>query len=33
MALISIVFFGKKEKPKKPKVIQRKNVNTNRKKI
>jgi len=33
MAITSIIFFGKKEKPKKPKVMQRKNIKTNRKKI
>ncbi len=33
MAITSIIFFGKKEKPKPPSVPSRKNVQTKRKKV
>ena len=33
MGLISVIFFGKKEKPKLPKVVNRTKVTSTRKKI
>ncbi len=33
MAITSIIFFGKKKKPKQPKVAQRKNILTQKRNI